>query len=80
MFISYSIERKMVDIKDVVFDLIVIGMSSALLWHFANIWRYGKFLVQEPNLIILSLETAGLFLIFALGLTKLIGDLRGKGR
>ena len=59
---------------------VIIGLSAALLWHFSNIWRYGQHLIQEPNAAILTLETAGLLLIFAFGLTKFISDLRGKGR
>ena len=53
-------------------------MSSALLWHFSNIWRYGKHLIEEPNIVILSLETAGLLLILAFGISKYISDLKGK--
>jgi len=56
----------------------IIGLSSAFLWHFANIWFYGQNLIREPNLIILSLETAGLLLILVFGVTGAINDLRGK--
>jgi len=63
-------------IKEVIGDSLVIGMSAALLWHFSNIWRYGQHLIQEPNIIILSLETAMLLLIFAFGVYKLVGDFR----
>jgi len=62
--------------KEVIGDSLVIGMSAALLWHFSNIWRYGQHLIQEPNIIILSLETAMLLLIFAFGVYKLVGDFR----
>jgi len=62
--------------KEVIGDSLVIGMSAALLWHFSNIWRYGQHLIQEPNIIILSLETAVLLLIFAFGVCKLVGDFR----
>jgi len=61
---------------EVIGDSLVIGMSAALLWHFSNIWRYGQHLIQEPNIIILSLETAMLLLIFAFGVYKLVGDFR----
>jgi len=63
-------------IKEVIGDSLVIGMSAALLWHFSNIWRYGQHLIQEPNIIILSLETAMLLIIFAFGVYKLVGDFR----
>ena len=59
---------------------VIIGLSAALLWHFSNIWRYGQHLIQEPNIVILTLETAGLLLIFAFGVTKFISDLREKRR
>jgi len=62
--------------KEVISDSLVIGMSAALLWHFSNIWRYGQHLIQEPNIIILSLETAMLLIIFAFGVYKLVGDFR----
>jgi len=71
------------NVKDLVFDAVIIGLSSALLWHFSNIWRYGQYLVGEPNIAIRSLETAGLLLILAFGVHKYISDLRrglkGKG-
>ena len=67
------------NIKALVVDAAMVGMSAALLWHFSNIWRHGQYLIGEPNIIIRSLETAGLLLIFAFGVTKLISDLKGKG-
>ncbi len=70
-------------VKDLVLNAAVIGLSAALLWHFFNIWRYGQYLVGEPNIVIRSLETAGLLLILAFGVSKYISDLRkglkGKG-
>jgi len=62
--------------KEVISDSLVMGMSAALLWHFSNIWRYGQHLIQEPNIIILSLETAMLLIIFAFGVYKFVGDFR----
>ena len=62
--------------KEVIGDSLVIGLSAALLWHFSNIWRYGQHLIQEPNIIILSLETAMLLIIFAFGVYKFVGDFR----
>ena len=58
---------------------VIIGMSSALLWHFSNIWRYGQHLVGEPNIVIRSLETAVLLAILVFGVSKFVGSLiRGK--
>jgi len=65
--------------KDVIHNALIIGMSVTLLWHFSNIWRYGQHLIQEPNIIILSLETVALLIILAFGIGKYISDLkRGK--
>jgi len=66
------------NIKGLVLDTVVIGLSAALLWHFFNIWRYGQHLVGEPNIAIRSLETAGLLLILAFGIGKYVSDLKGK--
>ena len=62
--------------KEVIGDSLVIGMSVALLWHFSNIWRYGQHLIQEPNIIILSLETVVVLLILAFGVSRLVVDFR----
>ena len=63
-------------LRDFVIDSLLIGMSTSLLWHFSNIWRYGQHLIQEPNIVILILETAGLVLILVFGISKYIGDLK----
>lgn len=67
-------------IKDLVFDSVVIGLSAALLWHFSNIWRYGQYMIGEPNIAIRSLETAGLVFILIIGVSRYISDLKGKAR
>jgi len=64
--------------KNAIANGAIIGLSASLLWHFSNIWRYGQHLIQEPNIVILSLETAGLLLILSFGLTKCISDLIRK--
>ena len=61
-------------------DLIIVGLSCALLWHFANIWRYDQYLAGEPNILIRSLETAGLVVILVFGVSKFISDLKRKKR
>ncbi len=66
-------------IKDSIANGALIGMSAALLWHFSNIWRYGQYLVQEPNILIRSLETAGLLIILVFGVSKYVIDLKGNG-
>jgi len=66
--------------KDVIRDAMLIGLSCALLWHFSNIWRYGQHLIQEPNIIILCLETAGLIVIFTFGISKFISGIKRETR
>jgi len=67
-------------VKKVIADAALIGMSVALLWLLSNIWRYGQHLVGETNIVILSLETAGLLAILVLGVIKFLGNLRGAKR
>lgn len=64
------------NIRELITDLIIISQSAFLLWHFSNIWRYGSYLVEEPNLIILILETVLLLLIFTFGVSRYISNLR----
>jgi hypothetical protein len=66
--------------KDIIADGAIIGMSAAFLWHFLNIWRYGQYLVGESNIVIRSLETAGLIAILGFGIGKYISDLKKKKR
>jgi len=72
----YCTKASRMNVKDLALDAVIIGLSAALLWHFSNIWRYGQYLVAEPNIAIRSLETAGLLLILAFGVSKYISDLR----
>jgi len=65
-------------LKDLTADALLIGLSAALLWHFTNIWRYGEYLIAEPNVFIRILETAGLVLILIFGVGRYIGDLKRK--
>jgi len=68
--------------KIIIADCLIMGMSAAILWHFSNIWRYGQYLIQEPNSVVLVLETAGLLAVLIFGVTKFISDLRSdlKGK
>ena len=78
MLLRYYAKPTTMNVKGIVLDTLIIGLSATLLWHFANIWRYGQHLVREPNIAIRSLETAGLLFILAFGVGKYIGDLKGK--
>ena len=63
-------------LRNIIADSLLAGLSVAFLWHFANIWRYGQYLAQEPNIIIRSLETAMLLVILAFGVSRLVDDFR----
>ena len=66
------------NLKDVIGNGVMTGLSGALLWHFSNIWRYGQHLIQEPNIIILCLETVGLLVIFIFGISNYISGSKEK--
>jgi len=72
--------RGKVNVRNIIVDGLVMALSAALLWHFSNIWRYGQYLAEEPNVIVRSLETAGLLGIFIFGTTKYISDFKRKSR
>jgi len=61
----------------IVSDVVVIGLGSALLWHLTNIWRFGQHLIQEPNTIILVVETISCAVFVAFGLIKIVIDSKG---
>jgi len=62
--------------RSILTDILVITMSGSFLWHFSNIWRYGQHLIQEPNILVKSLETAMFLFILAFGIYKLVYDVR----
>ena len=49
--------------KHLIADGAIIGLSAALLWYYSNIWRYGQYLVGEPDSIVMGLEMTILMLI-----------------
>ena len=53
-------------------NAIVIGLSIALLFHFGLIAIHGSFVVQEPNIIILSLEIIGLVGVLSFALVNMV--------
>ena len=59
-------------------NALLIAVSSALLWHFSNIWRYGQHIIEEPNVMIRSLETGMLVGILVFGAIKLMRDTRAN--
>jgi len=56
----------------------IMGMSSAFLWHFSNILRYGQHVIQEPNIVILWSEIGLLIGVFLFGVYLLSEALRSK--
>jgi len=59
---------------------LIIGLSAAFLWHFSNIWRFGQYVVGEPNIVIRSLETAGLLAILIFGISNFISSMKRGNR
>ncbi|MCK4785993.1 MAG: hypothetical protein KAV87_19710 [Desulfobacteraceae bacterium] len=78
MTFSATYGLKMTTIREIIIDALLIGMSSALLWHFSNIWRYEKHFIAEPNIWIRSIETVGLLIILIFGIAKYIRDLHSS--
>ena len=66
--------------RSLILGLLTIGLSATLLWHLSNIWRYGQYLVVEPNIAVLSVETAVLVLILGFAVCTWVSDLRAKGK
>lgn len=48
------------------------------MWHFSNIWRHGRHIIEEPNTMIIGLETGMLVGIIAFGAVKLMRDSRAN--
>ncbi len=42
-----------------------LGMALFLLFHFGCIWKYGEFVICEPNTGILVAETVGIVCVLA---------------
>ena len=60
----------------VINSIMIMALSVALLWHFSNIWRYGKYLIQEPSVKILVMETVGLAVILVFGIYMFIREVK----
>ncbi len=59
-------------------NAIMLGMAIAFLVHFGFIVMYKTLTIQEPSLIILSLEIAGLVAIVVFAFLNLIKFFRGS--
>lgn len=51
---------------------LLAAISLALLWFFSRIWVEGSHYIQEPNIMILIMETAGIATIFGFSVYNLI--------
>jgi hypothetical protein len=51
---------------------LLAATSSALLWFLGCIWVEGSHYIQEPNIIILAMETAGIATILGFAVYNLI--------
>ncbi|GEM_PF-2377196 len=47
---------------------LVQGMALALLAHLGSVWIYHEFMIGEPNVIILAIETVSIFSIMCFSL------------
>jgi len=52
-------------------DVLLIGVCSALLWHFSNIVRYGTHLIQEPHQVVLWGEITFFVLVICWSVSSL---------
>jgi len=77
---SVILVKEDISMRQAIGNGLIIGLSMALLWHSSNIWRYGAHLINEPNILVLCLETAGLFLILFFGISKFIRDIIREAR
>jgi len=71
---NYPSSRVEIKMMNICANALLIAVSSALLWHFSNIWRYGRHIIEEPNTMIMGLETGMLVGIIAFGAVKLMRD------
>jgi len=62
--------------RNIWLSVLVVGLSLAFLYHFSLIWIYGRYSAGEPNLIIRTVETAGLVLALVFGLASWVHAVR----
>ena len=53
-----------------------IAMGTAFLWHFSNIWRFGRHYIAEPSLAILITECCLVLVMLSLALLSFVQDMR----
>ncbi len=57
-------------------NALLAATSCALLWFFGAIWVEGSHYIREPNIIILSIETAGMAVISGFAIYNLLRLIR----
>lgn len=57
---------------------IIVGLSTAFLWHFSNIWLFGSLTIGEPNVLWLVFETLLVVLCLAFGLYLFVDWLKSS--
>lgn len=68
--------------KQILVNLTMIALATALLFHFCFMWRFGVVKIYESNYYILSGEIAlmGLFILWGIyNIAELTMDKRRKG-
>ena len=61
-----------VSVRKVIASSLVIALGAVLLYIFSLFWLEGRLIIQEPNSIILSVETVMAFFILLFGIERLI--------
>ena len=59
-------------LKEYIANALLIATSLALLWFFSCIWIIGSHYIQEPNIIILIMETAAVAAIYGFAIYNFI--------
>jgi len=62
--------------REILTNIILIGITVAFLTHFAMIGIYKQVLIQEPNLTIFAAEVCMLVTFAAFGISNLIHYVR----
>jgi len=61
-----------VSIRKIIASSLVIALGAVLLYIFTLFWLEGRLIIQEPNSIVLTVETVMAFLILLFGIERLI--------
>ena len=59
-------------LKHTIASCLVIALGIILAYHFILFWMQGSVIIEEPNRIVLILETLMSFAIIAFGIERLV--------